>query len=317
MSEAVTDFLGTVALLRGMPADELAELAPALVRLELPAGEVLWRENDEARALMLIERGSVSASLTLPGGGEVELARMGPGEVLGEIPLLDGGRHTATARVLEPATLLALSRADFVALVARRHPTSFAVRRRLCAVVCLRLRRQLAALTATLHGERPAETSSAALAPAEAPARAYLRRLAFFRQLSDADLDEVLAAGTVALCPPGRTLVAEGASSPACHVTLNGAVEEVIVRGGRRIRVGLAGPGRAFGYESLLDGEPSPVTAATRERTLLLSVPAEAFSRLFGGSSEGSHAFLEALQRDLMAALRQAHRPHARLASQR
>ena len=54
---------------------------------------------------------------------------------------------------------------------------------------------------------------------------------------------------------------------------MNGAVEKVIVRGGRRIRVGLAGPGQAFGYESLIDGGPSPVTAATRERTLLLVLP--------------------------------------------
>jgi CRP-like cAMP-binding protein len=98
-------------------------------------------------------------------------------------------------------------------------------------------------------------------------------------------------------------------------VTLNGAVEQVIVRGDRRIRVGLAGPGRAFGYESMLDGDPAPVTAATRERTVLLVVPRAAFERLFQGESAGSHAFLEAVQRDLMAALRQAHRPHARLAS--
>ena len=315
MSDATIAFLRRVALLRGLPDEELAELAPTLRRLELPAGAELWRENEEAHGLVLIERGTVSVSLTLPGGGEVELAAMGPGEVLGEIPLLDGGQHTATARAVEPATLLSLGRRDFVALVSRQHPTAFALKRRLCAVVTVRLRRQLAALAATLPAERGTPPDPAELEPAELPPTSYLRRLPFFRELAPDELDEVLAAGQVARCEAGRTLLAEGAGSPGCLVTLNGAVEQVIVRGDRRIRVGLAGPGRAFGYESMLDGDPAPVTAATRERTVLLVVPRAAFERLFQGESAGSHAFLEAVQRDLMAALRQAHRPHARLAS--
>jgi hypothetical protein len=36
-------------------------------------------------------------------------------------------------------------------------------------------------------------------------------------------------------------------SASDCYVTINGAVEEVIQRGDHAIRVGLAGPGRAFG----------------------------------------------------------------------
>ena len=56
---------------------------------------------------------------------------------------------------------------------------------------------------------------------------------------------------------------------------MNGAVEKVLIRGDRRIRIGLAGPGKLFGYESLIDGGPSPVTAITRERT----APARASAR--------------------------------------
>ncbi|MBA3427270.1 MAG: hypothetical protein H0U07_01695 [Actinobacteria bacterium] len=40
-----------------------------------------------------------------------------------------------------------------------------------------------------------------------------------------------------------------------------------------------------------------------------------AFERLFHGEMAGSHEFLDVIHRDLMAALRQALRPHARLAS--
>ena len=319
-AEAVA-FLATIPLLDGIPEAELAELARVLRRRDLPVGEVLWREGDDAVGMVLIVDGRVSVSLRLPGDRAVEIADMGRGEVLGEIPLVDGGHHSATARVVEPASLLSLSRADFASLVSRRHPTAFALKRRIAGVACARLRGQLAGLAASLGGNGTGELAAEAT-PAVAelelcgpPDSRYVQRLANFRAFDSLALWGFLTAGRFARCPAGRTLVAEGAASTACYVTINGAVEKVIARGGRRIRVGLAGPGQAFGYEGLIDGGPAPVTAATRERTLLLMLPRDAFERLFQGETAESHVFLDVMLRDLMAALRQALRPHARLAS--
>jgi CRP-like cAMP-binding protein len=69
-------------------------------------------------------------------------------------------------------------------------------------------------------------------------------------------------------------------------------IEQVLVCGTRRIRVGLAGPGKAFGYEGLIDGRPSPVTAIARERALLLVVPRDLFKKLFNGEDAVSRGFL-------------------------
>lgn len=309
-------FLATVDLLQGMPDAELAELARVMRRRELATGDVLWHQGDEAVAMHLIADGRVSISLPLPGGRSVEVASLGRGEVLGEIPLVDGGRHTATARVVEPASLYSLSRADFAALVSRRHPTASALKRRIAGVACARLRNQLAGMAASLGGDVGApEAEPAELELCGPPNSGYVRRLASLREFDSLALWGFLTAGRYARCPAGRTLVAEGTVSDACYLTINGAVEKVIARGGRRIRVGLAGPGLAFGYESLIDGGPSPVAAVTRERALLLVLPREAFERLFGGDDPGSQVFLDVVLRDLMAALRQALRPHARLAS--
>jgi CRP-like cAMP-binding protein len=112
-------------------------------------------------------------------------------------------------------------------------------------------------------------------------------------------------------------LLREGAHPDVAYVTLNGAVEEALGRGQRRIRIRLAGPGRAVGYVGLVDGRPSPVTVATRERALLLAVPRAAFADLFEGATALSFAFVEAVERDLVTALRQAERPQARLAASR
>jgi CRP-like cAMP-binding protein len=310
-------FLATVPLLEGMPEAELAELARVTRRRALPAGEILWDEGDEATAMVLVVDGRVSVSLRLPGDRTVEVSSLGRGEVLGEVPLLDGGQHSATASLLEPSTLLWLSRADFAALVSRRHPTAFALKRRIAGVACARLRHQLAGLAASLGDGGPATQPTQEPAELEScgpPDSAYVRRMATFRAFDSLALWGFLTAGRFARCPAGRTLVAEGTPSTACYVTMNGAVEKVIVRGGRRIRVGLAGPGQAFGYESLIDGAPSPVTASTRERTLLLVLPQEPFERLFNGETSGSHVFLDVIHRDLSAALRQVLRPQARLA---
>jgi CRP-like cAMP-binding protein len=313
----VVAFLSTVPLLDGAPEEELAELAGVMRRRELAPGTVLWRQGDEAEAMLLIVEGRVSVSLQLPGDRLAPVTSLGPREVLGEVPLLDGGRHSATAHVADAATVLVLSRSDFAGLVSRRHPSAFALKRRIAGVGCARLRLQLAGLARSLGDEEAAPPAGAAPAGLEfcgPPDSGYVRRLASFRSFDSLALWAFLTAGRYARCPPRSTLVAEGAHSDACYVTINGAVEKVIVRGGRRIRVGLAGPGQAFGYESLIDGEPSPVTAITRERALLLVLPRPAFQRLFNDETDGSLVFLDVIHRDLTQALRQALRPHARLA---
>lgn len=311
--------LAEMPLLEGLPDTELAELARVVRRRDVRAGEVLWRAGDDAQAMILVVAGRVAISLRLPGDRSVDIATRGPGEVLGEVPLLDGGRHPTTARSLEPSTLLALSRTDFTALVLRNHPTAYALKRRLAQVASSRLRLQLAALAAPL-GDGPAGTPAGVRAGDDLevcgpPDSRYVGRLATFRAFDSLALWGFLTAGRFARCPAHRTLIAEGEPSDDCYLTMNGAVERVIVRGERRIRVGLAGPGTAFGYESLVDGGPSPVTAATRERSLLLILPRPAFERLFHGESPGSHAFLDVILRNLTTQMRQALRPQARLAS--
>jgi CRP-like cAMP-binding protein len=317
MSDAeVATFLSTVPLFAGVPEADLAELGQLLRRRELPAGEVLWREGEESAGMLLVVEGRVSLSLSLPGGREVAFGSLGPAEILGEVPLVDGGRHSATARAEEPVTVLLLRRADFEALVSRRHPTAFAIKRGIAGHACGRLRFQLESLAASLGGE-PSDDGKppAELEFCPPPDSGYVRRLATFRAFDSLALWAFLTAGRYARCPAGRTLVAEGEVSTACYLMMNGAVEKVIVRGGRRVRVGLAGPGQAFGYESLIDGRPAPTTAISRERCRLLVLPHEAFQRLFHEETIGSHVFLDVINRDVIASLRQAQRPQARLAA--
>jgi CRP/FNR family transcriptional regulator, cyclic AMP receptor protein len=322
MSERETaDFLATVPLLEGREDSDLVELARVLRRRTVQAGELLWRQGDAARELAFVVDGALSASLHVPGDRTVEIGRAGPGDVVGELGMLDGGGHTMSVRVTETATVLMLGRADFVALLAGRRSSAFALRRRLALLSTARLRNQLQHLAQSLDGGAPAPPSAEAeralpdLEECPPPNSKYVRRMATFHDFEPVALWGFLTAGRYVRCPPGRLLLAEGSPSPAYYLTINGAVEKVLVRGDWRIRVGLAGPGRAFGYEGLIDGRPSPLTAIARERAILLVLPRDAFDQLFNSENAVSRGLLDVIQRDLMATLRETFRPCARLAA--
>jgi CRP-like cAMP-binding protein len=321
MSEQETvDFLATVSLFEGRPDADLLALARTLRRRSLPAGEILWRQGDPARELVFVVAGEMSASLHAPGGRVVEIGRAGPGDTVGEIGLFEGGAHTMTVQATEPVTVLALGSHDFAALLAGSDPWAFELKRRLASEFIGRLRNQLARLAVTLGGgtSDAADVGAAAplaeLEPSGPPDSRYLSRMAVFHDFDAVALWGFLTSGTYAMCPSGTTLLAEGSAAEACYLTINGAVEKVLVRGDRRVRVGLAGPGKPFGYESLIDGRPSPVTAITRERTLLLVLRRDPFTQLFGREDRIARVFLDVILRDLVTTLRLTLRPHARLA---
>ena len=312
--------LATAPLFQGLPQSALVELASVMRRRAMRAGDVLWHQGAEAKGMALIVEGRVSVALRLPGDRAFEFAELGPGETLGELPLIDGGPHSGTARVTERGRLLFLSRADFNALVARHDPVAFALRRRFLAVAAARLRRQLSYLAGTLGPEPPSGTTAdqvptpAQLEVTGPPDSKYIRRMASFRAFDPLALWGFLTRGQYVHCPRGQTLEEEGAPATALYMVINGAIERVLIRGDRRIRVGLAGPGQAFGYEGLIDGEPVATTAIARERSLLLMLPRDAFALLFDGEIDESLVVLDVINRDLAAWLRQAIRPQARLA---
>jgi CRP-like cAMP-binding protein len=321
MSDAATvEFLATVPLLEGTGDADLAALAGVLRRRTVREGELLWRQGDPAKEMVFVVAGAASALLHVSGDRTVEVWRAGRGDTMGEISLLDGHGHTLTARVHEEATLLSLGRAQYAALVAGQEPWVASLRRQLARRATGIVRSQLERLAgprgeeADGRGAADALRTFAELGPSGAPDSRYVRRMATFHDLDPLALWGYLTSGSYVLCPPGRTLLAEGAPPTACFLTMNGAVETVLLRGDRRVRIAVAGPGRTFGHEGLVDGLPSPFTAITRERSLLLVIPPGPFSKLFHGTDAASRAFLDVILRELVAASRQTLRGHARLA---
>jgi CRP/FNR family transcriptional regulator, cyclic AMP receptor protein len=116
-SPAEPDVLSGLALFQGVPARELERLARLLHRRSLPAGtEVIAAEEPGEEVYVLLE-GSVKVGLLTPGGTEVILAVLGPGEVVGEMSLADSLGRSASVRTLEETTLLCMDRMTFLSSV--------------------------------------------------------------------------------------------------------------------------------------------------------------------------------------------------------
>jgi CRP/FNR family cyclic AMP-dependent transcriptional regulator len=76
-------------------------------------GETIFRHGDPGEKLYLILEGKVRISRTVPGMGEEALAVLGPGQLFGEMALLDESPRSADAHVHEACRLLAVPRDGF------------------------------------------------------------------------------------------------------------------------------------------------------------------------------------------------------------
>ena len=136
------DALGRSALFRVLePAERDAVLAQASVR-RVVRGAVLLRRGDPASVAFVVIAGRVRIGLTAEDGREVTIGMLGPGEVIGEMSMLDGGEVSADATAIEDGTLLVIERARFLRLLRENADLCL----RLMAVLCGRLRQANATL---------------------------------------------------------------------------------------------------------------------------------------------------------------------------
>ena len=101
------------------------------------AHEVIFRKGDPGYGLMAVLSGRVSISSPSEEGKEVILNIIAPGEVFGEIALLDGKERTADATAMETSELLVLDRRSFLSFLERKPKFCVA----LLNILCARIRR--------------------------------------------------------------------------------------------------------------------------------------------------------------------------------
>jgi EAL domain-containing protein (putative c-di-GMP-specific phosphodiesterase class I) len=78
-------------------------------RIELLAGQVLFREGEAPTTGFLLEQGEIAVSIRI-GGEPIVLSRLRAGDILGEMGVFDGAPRSATATALTDCVLLTIDR---------------------------------------------------------------------------------------------------------------------------------------------------------------------------------------------------------------
>ena len=97
--------LKRVPLFHRTPDSSLADVADAMSEIVLPAGEPFMREGELGESLYVVADGSVMLD-----HGNQALDTLGPGDVAGELAVLDPGPREYTATAVTSTRLLALHR---------------------------------------------------------------------------------------------------------------------------------------------------------------------------------------------------------------
>ena len=92
------------------------ERSTSFVRMHFEPGQAIVEQGEVGSRFFLIVRGRVAVVRAEPGGAEVRVRELGPGEYFGELALLRGSRRNATVRAITPVDVLSMERGDFLAL---------------------------------------------------------------------------------------------------------------------------------------------------------------------------------------------------------
>lgn len=122
--------LAQVPLLSELSGDQLRLLAFGAEHRRLRAGEILFREGARADAGFVVALGTLGLVAGRP-GHEKDVARAGPGMLLGEIALLTDTRRPATAKAETDCDVIRITRTLFRRMLEEYPEIAFALHQKL------------------------------------------------------------------------------------------------------------------------------------------------------------------------------------------
>jgi MFS family permease len=117
--EATLIRVAKLPLFAGVSSAALERALGRLVETPVTAGTAVVLQGEPADRFYIIERGEFVVSQLTAAGTEVELRRLGPDAVFGELGLLRRAARSATVRAASDGVVLGLGRDEFLDLVGR------------------------------------------------------------------------------------------------------------------------------------------------------------------------------------------------------
>jgi len=129
------NLLAEIPLFAGFPEEELDLLLKSAIKRSLPKGTYLFREGEVADAMYILLDGH-TRSFTSDNQGKEFVFKIGePGDVFGEISLLDDEPRGWTTQAIEDSTFLMFTKHDFLASMERYPAVKDLIIRNLALIV--------------------------------------------------------------------------------------------------------------------------------------------------------------------------------------
>jgi CRP/FNR family transcriptional regulator, cyclic AMP receptor protein len=151
--------LGNCVLFSGLSPEERAAIAARARIRAVSAGETIFAIGSPGDQMMALLDGTIRISVPSAEGKELLLAIIQPGEVFGELTVLDGKERSADAIAQKACSLAILDRQDILSFF-ERNPSAWP---KLVEVLCQRLRRTDQAFAEVALLELPARLAKTML----------------------------------------------------------------------------------------------------------------------------------------------------------
>jgi len=122
LPSADRSLLRRAPLFAALADDDLDWIARACETADLAPGDIVAAEGDEGDALFVITAGELEV-VKRSRSTDVPIARLGPGEIVGEMAVLEGSPRIATIRAVAPSRVIRIGR-DVVLELVRTRPSA-------------------------------------------------------------------------------------------------------------------------------------------------------------------------------------------------
>jgi CRP-like cAMP-binding protein len=146
-ADALKAFRGTVAICGGLEDRTLDRLVERLRREEYQRGAVILREGEQGLCMYVVRSGEVELYRQGRDHAAIRIARLGAGECVGEMAIIDVQPRSATLIAGQTTVLYSLTNRDLYALYQEDLPGYVMLIQNVCRELSRRLRRADATIT--------------------------------------------------------------------------------------------------------------------------------------------------------------------------
>lgn len=137
----VADMLESAEMFRDLNRKDVEVFANYFQAYAAPKGVTVLQEGGRENYMFVIATGRLDIfKCSADSPNEKRIATVRAGKTIGEMSILDGMPHSATAVVVEPATLLLLTRNNFEQFMQGEPEVALKVLRKMALLMSLRLR---------------------------------------------------------------------------------------------------------------------------------------------------------------------------------